>query len=206
MLDLNVMKSYALLPMAMFLAVFLTAGCQTGKIDLANDKDGTALSTNVLAVGDSLEIDFPDRPDADPSGRLIKTQVKDDGTISLPLLKEPIKASGLTDRELEEVIHNQYVPFYYHRLTVIVRPADRFYYVGGQVKLPNRQLYLSGVTVTKAIQSSGDFTDFAARRKVKLIRANGKVIIVDCIKASENPKLDPKVFPGDRIEVPQSPI
>lgn len=198
------MKSYAQLLMAMLLAVFLTAGCQTDKNDSTKTIFEPPSSTNVLAVGDSLEIEFPDRPDADPSGKLIKTRVKDDGTISLPLLTEPIKAAGLAERELEKIIHDKYVPEFYHRLTVLVRPADRFYYVGGQVKQPNRQLYLSEMTVTKAIQSAGDFTDFANRRKVKLIRANGKVILVDCIKASDNPKLDPKVFPGDLIEVPQS--
>ena len=199
------MKSYTLLPMAMLLAMLMAAGCATSTIEKPHvSKEPPEMPSNVLLIGDALEIEFPDRPDADASGKIIKTKVKDDGTITLPLLKEPIKAVGLTDRELEKTIHDKYVPDFYLRLTVLVRPADRFYYVGGQVKQPNRQLYLGEVTVTKAIQTAGDFTDFANRRNVKLIRANGKVITVDCIKASQNPKLDPRVFSGDRIEVPQS--
>ncbi|MBC8002436.1 MAG: SLBB domain-containing protein [Opitutaceae bacterium] len=195
------MKSYTLLSIALLLAAFLTAGCETTKKDFETAKPSEPPPPG-LNLGETLEIEFPDRPDGDPSGKLIKTKVKDDGTISLPLLKEPIKAVGLTDRELEKAIHDKYVPEYYHRLTVLVRPTDRFYFVGGQVKQPNRQLYLGEMTVTKAIQSAGDFTDFANRRNVKLIRANRKVIIVDCIKASTDPKLDPPVFSGDRIEVP----
>ena len=57
------------------------------------------------------------------------------------------------------------------------------------------------VTVSKAITSAGDFTDFANHSKIWLIRANGDrfKLNLDAILAGEQP--DPPVFPGDQIEV-----
>ena len=58
------------------------------------------------------------------------------------------------------------------------------------------------ITVTQAIQSAGDFTDFANQRKVRVIRANNKVQIVDCEAAFEDPTKDAPII-GDRIVVVQ---
>ncbi len=41
-----------------------------------------------------------------------------------------------------------------------------------RVKQPGREIYVGKTTVTKAITSAGDFTDYASHN-VKLIRANG---------------------------------
>jgi protein involved in polysaccharide export with SLBB domain len=57
------------------------------------------------------------------------------------------------------------------------------------------------MTVTKAIAAAGDFDDFANRKNVQLIRANGKRSTVNCIKALADPTLDPKVYPNDKIVV-----
>jgi protein involved in polysaccharide export with SLBB domain len=57
------------------------------------------------------------------------------------------------------------------------------------------------MTVTKAITTAGDFTDFANHRKVWLIRANGQRIKVNCNKAIQDSSLDPLVYPNDQIQV-----
>ena len=87
---------------------------------------------------------------------------------------------------MQNEIHDLYVPKYYVRLNVTVKPGDRIYYVRGEVKQPGREIYVGETTVTKAITSAGDFTDFA-NHNVKLIRANGEVIKVDVDKALEDP-------------------
>ena len=89
------------------------------------------------------------------------------------------------------------------RLTVTVSSPQRVFYVGGEVKQPGRQLYVGETTVTKAIQAAGDFTDFANHKKVKLIRQNGEVVTVNCVKALQDPTSDPAVYPGDQIQVPR---
>ena len=77
------------------------------------------------------------------------------------------------------------------------------FYVGGEVKNQGRISYIGPITVLKAIQSAGDFTDFAQRKRVKLTRLNGKTETINCIKAREDPRLDLPVFPGDTIHVPR---
>ena len=98
---------------------------------------------------------------------------------------------------MQNEIHDLYVPKYYVRLNVVVKPGDRIYYVRGEVKQPGREIYVGETTVTKAITSAGDFTDFASH-KVWLIRANGQRVKVNVDKALEDPSLDPQVYPGDQ--------
>ena len=85
-----------------------------------------------------------------------------------------------------------------------VRAGDRFYTVAGEVKGPDRKLYIGDTTVVRAIASCAGFTDFANRHKVQITRANGQTEIVDCIKAAKDPRLDRAICPGDLIVVPKS--
>jgi protein involved in polysaccharide export with SLBB domain len=151
-----------------------------------------------FAIGDLVTVKFSGTIDTIQQH---EERIKGDGTITLYLIG-PVKADGKTPGELQREIHDLFVPKYYKRLTVIVTGEQRVYYVGGQVRQPGRQVYLGATTVTKAIQSAGDFTDFAARKRVELTRADGKTITVDCVKAARDPSLDPPVFPGDKVNVP----
>lgn len=154
-----------------------------------------------LRVGDRVTVKFSGNPDQQnlPTHEQV---IKDDGTITLPYIQD-VKAVGKTLGQLQKEIHDQYVPAYYKRLTITILGEQRVYYVGGQVKQPGRQMYIDATTVTKAIQSAGDFTDFAAKRRVELTRADGKKFIIDCEKATKDPSLDLPVYPGDKINVPQ---
>jgi len=149
-------------------------------------------------VGETVSIIFSGTPDQIlPHEELIK----EDGNITLSLIGS-VKAVDKTAGELQNEIHDLYVPKYYVRLNVVVKPGDLVYYVRGEVKQPGRQLYVGETTVTKAITSASDFTDFASH-KVSLIRANDQVIKVDVDKALEDPALDPQVYPGDQVVVPR---
>src|SRR6516165_8348382 len=151
-----------------------------------------------LHIGDTVTITFSGLPeDLQPQEKLIK----EDGTISLPDIGR-VKASGKTPGELEDAIHDLYVPKFYRHLNVTVKTtSDRVYYVRGEVKNPGRMLYTGVITVSKAITSAGDFTDFASRTDVMLIRANGDrfKLNINKILAGEAP--DPPVYPGDQIVV-----
>ncbi len=128
-------------------------------------------------------------------------RIRENGTISPPYLNKQIKAAGKTIGALEEELENEYVPEIYRTINVTIRTADRFYFVGGEVRQPSRQPYIGRITVSQAIQSAGDFTDFADQRKVRVFRANNKVQIVDCKAALEDPSKDVLIYPGDRIVV-----
>ncbi len=196
------MKYLALLGIILS-GIFLT-GC--GGTLSGGDKKGNPPPTtltnlppdvDILSAGDKVKVDFSNVPTLIPPH---EEQIKEDGTIELPLIGS-IKAAGKSIGQLQRQIQDAYVPKYYVRMTVTVTPADRFYYVGGEVKSPNRFPYAGGITVIRAIQSAGDFTDFAKRKNVQLIRANGKIEYIDANKARKNPKLDVPIYPGDTIHV-----
>jgi polysaccharide export outer membrane protein len=151
-----------------------------------------------LHIGDSVTITFSGLPDAVEAQ---EKPIKEDGSITLPDIGR-IKAAGKTIGELEDAIHDLYVPKIYTHLNVTVKTSnDRVYYVRGEVKSPGRMIYTGPITVSKAITSAGDFTDFSNHGKVWLTRASGErfKLDLDRILAGEDP--DPPVFPGDQIEV-----
>src|SRR5207247_4576738 len=119
----------------------------------------------------------------------------EDGDITL-LLNETFHAVGKRHGELEKEIRVRYVPAYYRYLTVTIKPQDRFYFVDGEVKAPGRQVYVGPMTVTKAIGSCGDFTDYANRKKVKVTRGDGRMEIVNCKEAINVPSKDLPIYPG----------
>lgn len=163
------------------------------------DTTSTDLTAARFHVGDTVTVDYSGTVTTIPEN--VQT-ITEDGTISLPLIGA-VRALGKSAGELQTDIHDLYVPKYYTRLTVTVSSPQRVFYVGGEVKQPGRQLYVGETTVTKAIQAAGDFTDFANQKKVKLIRHNGEVITVNCVKALQDQTLDPPVYPGDQIQVPR---
>jgi len=156
----------------------------------------------ILQPGDSMSVIYNDLPTLTPAW---EGEIRPDGTITL-ILNQTFKAAGLTQSQLEQEIRERYVPKYFKQLTVTIKPKQdtRFYYVGGEVRAPGRQIYLSRITILKAIQSAGDFTDFAAKKKVQLTRTGAsKPIIVNCAEAMQDSNLDLEIYPGDKIHVPR---
>lgn len=179
-------------------AIFVGCG-STPKPDPTYGESPDTNREGRLRVGDLLVITFSDLINPIPP---FEGRVKDDGKITLTQNQDFV-AAGKTVAELEKEIHQRYVPKYFVNLTVTVKAENRFFYVDGQVKRPDRQPYWGEITVLGAIAASNGFTEFAQPKKVKVIRANGKIETVNCIKARENPKLDLPVYPGDRIIVPR---
>jgi protein involved in polysaccharide export with SLBB domain len=179
-----------------------SSGCNSSRLHresnhgAADGGGNSAVPTNATSAtelqfrpGDSIKIEF-----SDTELKTVETEIKHDGVISLDLVDQ-IKVSNKTPREVEQEIRGLYVPKFYKRLTVTVTPGTRFFYVGGEVK-----------QVLKAIQSAGGFTNFANKREVRVIRANGQVILVDCVAALNDPSLDIEIYPNDQINVKPSII
>lgn len=184
--------------LALGLVCLLLTGCATTNQPLASQVHCDA---DELRVGDLVNVTSADVIAPQPDQR---TRIKADGTINLPLIGS-VQAAGKKISDLEQEIQKAYVPRYYKQLTVSIKAEDRFYSVGGEVRLPGRLQYLGETTLLRAIQSAGDFTDYANRKKVQIIRANGEREIVNALKARQNPKkFDLPLCPGDAIHVPQS--
>jgi len=206
------MASLFLLAGGLLFAVATLTGCYSSSMDpIFSDNpmspEGSGLSgsnyTNSevarFHVGDLVSVDLTDTPEKiDPHAEAIK----EDGTITMPYIGH-VQAAGKTAGELQNEIHDLYVPKYYRHLTVTVNTGERVYYVTGEVRQPGRQLYAGQMTVTKAVTTAGGFTDFANHKKVWLIRAGGQRIKVNCDKAFQDPSQDPLVYPNDQVQVPR---
>ncbi len=126
--------------------------------------------------------------------------IKEDGSITL-ILNQKFQAAGKTIGALQADIRDRYVPQYFKYLTVTIKTQERFYSVGGEVRSPNRQAYTGYMTVLRAIDTAGGFTDFSRKTDVEVTRANGEKYVVNCKKAQNHPELDREIFPGDKIFV-----
>lgn len=194
---------------AAVLGLQLLAGCETlqsnGGSEATNGSANmtaepqpvvpTGDTSTLVQLGDKLTIQFFDAP-------LPETEqiVREDGSITLPM-NQTVRAAGKTKGELEQAIHNLYVPKFYRRMTVNVKPEERSYFVAGEVRNPGQRVHSGSITVLKAIGAAGDFTDFANRKKIDLFRANGQVIRVNGKEAAKDPNKDLPVYPNDRVYV-----
>ena len=174
----------------------LIGGCDS--TDQVNTNSDPTTFVSHLHIGDTLTVTLDGLPTpVSPH----EEAIKDDGTITLDLIG-PIKAEGKTLGQLQRDIYAAYVPrFYTHLDVAVTTTGDRVYYVQGEVTRPGEQLYREGMTVTRAITSAGDFTDFANHKKVVLTRANGERIKVNCEEVMNGDAPDPIVYPGDRVFV-----
>jgi len=113
-------------------------------------------------------------------------------------------AAGKTIGQLQDELQNLYVPAYFKAAPVTVKRQESYFFVGGRVRNAGQKAYLSEMTLLKAIQTAGDFDEYANRKKVQIIRLNGRKETINCDKALKNPtKLDVPIYPGDQIIVPQ---
>ena len=210
------MKSYCTLLVrglsvcGLLLAGLLLAGCASspGEISFSDTPKTPAMSglpsANESAadaarfhVGDTIVVQLSGLPITfEPH----QEPIKEDGTITMPDIGK-VQAAGKTAGDLQNAIHDLYVPRFYTHLTVTVNIGDRVYYVSGEVKIPGRLVYVGQTTVNQAITSAGDFTDFANHKTVVLMRVNGDRTKVNVDRVRNGKAEDPAVYPGDQIIV-----
>lgn len=162
------------------------------------------LGSSKLGVGDLLTVNFSDVPPHSMPPEQ-EHRIGDDGLITLPFNVQ-VQAAGKTPTQLQKEIRDAYVPYLFVNLTVTVKARDRFVYIDGEVKAPNRQFHNDGLTVLRVISTAGGFTDFANKKKIEVRRAiGGKIETIDWYKARKNPKLDLALYVNDQVYVPRSP-
>ncbi len=152
-----------------------------------------------LQVGDVVVVTFSGLPTDDYTAQ--EKPIKEDGSITLPDVGR-VDAAGKTPGQLEDAIHDLYVPKIVKHLNVTVKNTTSYvYYVRGEVKQPGRLIYTGPITVSKAITSAGDFTEIASRSGILLIRANGDRFKLNLNRILDGEDPDPPVYPGDQIQV-----
>jgi protein involved in polysaccharide export with SLBB domain len=158
-------------------------------------------TSDVMRVGDKITIRLTGVPD---DGYLIEVQIPASGGITVPLLNHPFQAVGRNAGDLASEIAQAYrAGQIYTSPNVTVIPEERYVNVGGDVRQPARVIYTSDLTLLSAINSCGGFTDYANRRKVRILRGQ-QVIQVDATAAARTPGADPPLFAGDQVYVPRT--
>ncbi len=152
-----------------------------------------------LRPGEGLVISYAD---VNPQIPPFQGSIRDDGKIVL-LFNQEFQAAGKTVAELEKDIHDRYVTNFFQNLTATVQPQDRYFYVDGQVHMPNRFPYQGNITFLGAIAAAQGLTDFAAPTRIQIIRASGKSEKVNYNKIKDGKAPDVRIYPDDRVIVPR---
>jgi polysaccharide export outer membrane protein len=137
-----------------------------------------------------------------PKEEEIKTTINDLGEITLSLIKS-VQIEGLTWPEAQKKIQKKYIEGeFYKDLTVIVVGQEGEYYVDGEVGRRGEYLLAGEIHLTQAIAKAGGFTDWANKKKVKVIRGQD-FKVYDCEKIEKAEAEDPLIKTGDKIIVPR---
>ena len=184
-------------------AALVTGGCASGDAGAppASARIPEAGSTAQLRPGDSLTVALQGVPD--PSTNNV--QIDEQGLITLPFIGA-VRAAGTTPAELSQRVRETYLNRrIYTAVDVSIVVTERFVYVGGEVQRPGRIGWTPDLTVAKAIQAAGGFTLYAKENAVSLVRDQA-AYSVDVKAARKDPSRDPRLVPGDSLQVPRSPF
>ena len=135
--------------------------------------------------------------------------VDSSGNVFLPLLKNGLRASGISSSALARKIEAAYrsAEMYQNpRITVISTKdaaegvIDRMVVsIGGFVKRPGPVAFMRNMTLFQALSAAGGETAFGSIKRVELHR-NGKKYVYNLKKPAH---MRVRVYPGDSINVPQ---
>lgn len=192
---------------------------------LAESSRESMIDPSVIGPGDLLDIVVFEAPEMNCTVR-----VTTDGEVAIPLL-EPVKASGLTPRELESTLRESLRRTYMKdpHVSVFVRELQSHpVSVVGSVKQPGVFQIQGTRTLIELLSMAQGFTDdagdtvtvvhggdsagstLAGLADIQRIRgANRQQIEEIRIKdllASQNPSLNVPVYPGDIVKVPRAGI
>lgn len=193
--------SFRILLAGFFAALsIVVAGC-------GSNSGGGSVTNNIPAPRESVAIRPGDTLLIDlysiPKPTNLNAQVDNEGRISLAYLGS-IQASGKSESELAREIKNTYIDRQiYAMVDVNVAVSQRYIYVGGEVRAPGRVTWTPDLTLTKAIQSAGGYGLYADKNSVILSR-DQRTYTVNAKAAETNPSADPKLYPGDSVNIKRS--
>ena len=170
----------------------------------------TLNSQIVLSAGDVLSFRI-----TQDRGETIRLTVTDTGELEIPYLGR-VKAARKTCKELADEIKARLEEDYYFHATVVLgidslrKQSVGRAYLTGQVRTPGPVELAEGETlmVSEAILKAGGFSDFAERRRVKVMRQASSPGVVETLYVDVpavwekgRKEKDLEVKPGDQIFV-----
>lgn len=175
------------------------AGCLSHRVAVSGDED-SAVGLYKLRSMDPIVINLMGIPEE----KQIETVIDEKGSLTIPYVDEPVKASGLTTSELERKIQKIYTDGQiYKNITVNVITSAKTYYLEGEVERPQDYQLSRRTTLLQAIAAAGGYTEFANERNITITR-NGQLLKYNAKYLEKHPDQDPLIEAGDRIKVHRS--
>ena len=165
----------------------------------------SALAQAALRPGDTVNLRLGGVPSEDSSQFSAVYSIDSRGFLNLPYIGE-IRAAGLLPADVQRSIESKLkLDKIYTNPTVTLNTDSQqvFVAVGGAVKSPGRIPYTADMTLMIAINAAGGFNDFANEKKIDLRRGDA-VQRYDARDLRKNPGRDPKILPGDQVDVGES--
>ncbi len=158
-----------------------------------------------MRAGDKVELRLGGVPPSE-SGVVSGTYTIDpEGFINLSHVGK-VKAAGLQQHELQEVIEARYrTAEIYTNPTIVVNhlTGSLFVNLDGEVRSRGRRAWTPDMTLLTAITAAGGVSEYADQKRVQLSR-DGKIEYIDIRRIRRDPGLDVPVQPGDNIFIPRS--
>jgi protein involved in polysaccharide export with SLBB domain len=163
---------------------------------------GPVGSNDLLRVGDSITVQLSGVPADDAFIQQMK--VDESGAISLPYIGS-IPVAGQTSVQVKDRAEALYKMGRYFTTPNITVTSQQLRYisVSGEVRSPQRIYHQRELTAMGAIATCGGFTEYANRRKIRLLR-NNQVIEFNASEVLQDPKKDISLLPDDIIQVDRS--
>lgn len=158
-----------------------------------------------LRSGDTVEIRIGGVPSDEVAMFTGMYTVDTRGNLNLPFVGD-VRAAGSLPAEVQRSIESRLkVEQIYTNPTIIINTerGGLVVNVGGAVRQPGRFPYTPDMTLMNAINAAGGFNDYANESRIRL-RREGRETMYSAKDIRRNPSVEPKLLPGDQIEVDQS--
>jgi len=151
--------------------VVAVVACVAGPSFSAADEAKSAAAPPEYRIGSEDVLDISVRNNAELEKVV---PVRPDGKISIPLIND-VAAAGLTPMELRDVLTQKFAAYIQNpEVSVVVREIHSLKVsVIGNVKAPGRYELKGAATVLDALALATGFNEFAARRKITILRRDG---------------------------------
>lgn len=154
--------------------------------------------------GDTFQLQLSGMPLEYSQEFALQLTIGDDGTISLPHIGV-VRAAGQSSQQLARAIEQKLVSekIFTGPVAVInVQPQSRFVTIGGAVRAPQALPWSPDMTLSNALKRVGGIGDFGSDKKIRVTR-DGKTQVFNLRLAGKDPNQNPKLLPGDEVEVPE---
>jgi len=164
-------------------------------------------SQAVFRIGDVFEMRLSGMPVDAAAEFALQYTVSEAGEVDIPYIGA-MKAQGLSTTQFARSVERKLIDakiFTTPTVVVNLQPQSRFVTVGGGVRAPQTIAWTPDLNLSSAIKRAGGQSDFGNIKRIKITR-DGKNTLYNLKKRDKDPSQNPKLLPGDEVEVYESGV